>query len=411
MALCRLKGPWPLPPIAAVLLCTCGMAGIRGVEHYLTNAASLDAQCLPLAHRELEGWPISHAVDGKVGVGGWSWGTELDQAEAVFVLKNMYTLTGIRVFSGMGAGCILTRFSLWYTTSVPENVSDPKMFSGGWGMSDGRWMSIPFLQADAPDDENIAVQENIVLTARPDSMMHFPPLLVRALKIVIEDTSHEGVPAVINEFQAIAPRHLNPGADMPDLIQRPARGYIPPFYNTSDAYYAANDAQACAPSLAGAHEHEVHAEAADYDLAEDNDPAQTPWFSWAGALEHNESVVYGTLKAHVRVHNFAIPEEGRLELYVQNTRAAFADDSTVVHVSIAELSHGLHVFTARLRARNGEWLPYNDRRVAFVASRPPVHPWLLSHNIEVVGDGLSDVQVGVAARLRNPKPEALITTP
>ena len=191
---------------ALLLLCSLGRASVGGLEHYLSNVA---LQCQSLALRQLEEAPIAHAVDGSLST-GWSWGVELDRAEAVFVLDNMHTLTGVRVYSGIGSGRLITRFRLWYTTSVPENVSDSKFFTGGWGMSHGRWLSVPFLQAEDAEDELVAVQGNIVLTARPDTVLAFPPLLVRALKVAIEDTNVEALPAVLNEFEAIAPRHLNP---------------------------------------------------------------------------------------------------------------------------------------------------------------------------------------------------------
>ena len=110
--------------------------------------------------------------------------------------------------------------------------------------------------------------------------------------------------------------------------------------------------------------------------------------------------MHGTLVAHVFVHNFAIPEQGQLELYVQNTRAAWTNEETHIRLSVAELSHGLHVFTARLRGRDGEWLPLSDRRVVFVGATDPAHPWLLTHDIQVVGDGLSSARVGEPALFR-----------
>jgi len=39
--------------------------------------------------------------------------------------------------------------------------------------------------------------------------------------------------------------------------------------------------------------------------------------------------------------------------------------------------------------RHGNWLPYSQRRVVFTGARAPVHPWLLAHELEVVGDGVS----------------------
>jgi len=319
---------------------------IHGLEHYLGNAALLDEQCRPLALREMVDAPVSAAADGHMQ-SGWSWGAELDDADAIFVLNNMHTLTGIRVYSGIGAaqGRLITRFRLWYTTAVPENISDIKLFTGGWGMSDGRWMSIPFLRAETPEDGLVAVQDNIVLTARPDSLLVFPPLLVKALRITVEDTQSESVPAVLNEFQAIAPRHLNPAIDAPDAVMWPARGYIWPMYNATDAWCAAH--QDCPCHVLS----DQGADGGEYDEAsiEASDTTSTPYFSWEGALAHNESLVLGTLVARVRVHNFAIPEQGQLELYVQNIRVASTAEDTVLKISIAELSHGLHVFTARLR--------------------------------------------------------------
>jgi hypothetical protein len=385
---------------ALLLLCSLTRAGVRGLEHYLSNAALLEAQCRPLALRELEAAPIAHAVDGSLPT-GWSWGAELDGAEAIFVLDSMHALTGVRVYSGVGTGRLITRFRLWYATSVPENISDAKFFTGGWGMSHGQWRDVPFLQAEDSEDELLAVQDNIVLTARPDTMLAFPPLLVRALKVAIEDTNVEALPAVLNEFQAIAPRHLNPGIDAPEGVLRPARGYIWPLYNASHAWHASS-CRACRADYGeglqgdpGAHIEEFAAADAGGESS-----ALEPWFSWDGALEHNESMVLGTLRARVHVHNFAVPEQGTLELYVQNTRAAWTDQDTSIKLSIAALNHGLHVFTARLRGRDGEWLPFSARRVAFVGARPPVHPWLLTHDIEVVGDGLSAARVGERATFR-----------
>lgn len=186
---------------------------------------------------------------------------------------------------------------------------------------------------------------------------------------------------------------------------RPARGYIWPLYNSSNAWRASCDA--CRADHGEPHPNtpppdELGAHTDEYANANDNGDrsAREPWFSWDGALQHNESLVLGTLRARVHVHNFAVPEDGMLELYVQNTRAAWTDQDTTIKVSIAALNHGLHVFTARLRGKNGAWLPFNSRRVAFVGARPPVHPWLLTHDIEVVGDGLSAARVGERARFR-----------
>ena len=324
-----------------VLMYIISFAGTQGlgVEHWLSNAAS---NSRPLALRELEGWHISHAVDGSMDT-GWSWGTELDVAQAVFVLDNVHTLTGIRVFSGVGTGRMITRFRLWYATSVPENISNPKFFSGGWGMSDSQWMSIPFLHLDSawhPDAENIAVQGNIVLTNRVDSRLLFPPLLVWALKIAVEDdtASEWSLPAVLNEFQVIAPRELNPGIDAPDFVQRPARGYIWNMYNASDAWRAGDDACRCHHTAVEAYHNNTHHERAsetesveregeiiereiierETDVEDSYERGQAfdsssnavkPSFSWEGALAQNESVVYGTLVARVKVHNFFIPHD------------------------------------------------------------------------------------------------------
>eukprot|EP00802_Teleaulax_amphioxeia_P006615 Tamp_06619.p1 GENE.Tamp_06619~~Tamp_06619.p1 ORF type:complete len:879 (-),score=111.99 Tamp_06619:33-2381(-) len=268
-------------------------------------------------------------------------------------------------------------------------------------MSHGQWRDVPFLQAEDSEDELLAVQDNIVLTARPDTMLAFPPLLVRALKVAIEDTNVEALPAVLNEFQAIAPRHLNPGIDAPEGVLRPARGYIWPLYNASHAWHASS-CRACRADYGEGLQGDPGAHIEEYAAADagGESSALEPWFSWDGALEHNESMVLGTLRARVHVHNFAVPEQGTLELYVQNTRAAWTDQDTSIKLSIAALNHGLHVFTARLRGRDGEWLPFSARRVAFVGARPPVHPWLLTHDIEVVGDGLSAARVGERATFR-----------
>jgi len=409
-----LRGParphWPARVLACLLMAAAKVA-VGALEHYLGNAAHADLQCQAIALAETDGSPVAQAIDGVLGT-GWSWGTELDGAEAIFVLHDMHTLTGIRVYSGHGVanggpvvamGRLVTRFRLWYSTSCPENRSDPMFWTGGWGMSEGRWLSIPSLQAESPDDSSVAVLDDIVLTARPDTLLHFPPLLVRALKIAVEDTQHEAVPAILNEFQAIAPRHLNPGLDAPTSIQRPARSYIWPLYNASDAWHSMG-ARQCQPWDSDAYGEDYPKSTHDGGLEsggqDGGDSQPIPWFHWDGALEHNESVVHGTLVAHVFVHNFAIPEQGQLELYVQNTRAAWTDEDTHIRLSIAELSYGLHVFTARLRGKDGEWLPFSDRRVVFVGAVAPAHPWLLTHSIEVVGDGLSSARVGERVQFR-----------
>jgi hypothetical protein len=212
----------------------------------------------------------------------------------------------------------------------------------------------------------------------------FPPLLVRALRVEVEDTNLEWHAAVLNEIQAIAPRHLNPAIDAPDAVQRPARGYILPLYNASDAWRPP-------PSRCDdkCHAHSQHALNADDESQGTGHERHTakPWFAWEGALAHNESIVQGVLRGRVTVHNFDVPAQGQLELYVQHTRAASTNEHNSLKMSVAELAWGLHVLTARLRGLDGEWLPYSDRRVIFVGARPPIHPWLLAHEIQVVATG------------------------
>ena len=391
----------------------------RPVEQYFRNVA-LNAEVFSLA--ESAGSPAAQAVDGRMGT-SWSWGTDVDKAQSIIVLGSLHVLTGVRVYSGIGsrAGHMITRFRLWYSTAdPPENTSHPAFFAGGWGMSNAQWLCIPGLQTEAPVGENIAIQDETVLTRRPDSSLVFPPLLVRALKITVDDTVDEYLAGLLNEIEAIAPRHLNPGVDdgIFGRVLLPARGYIWPLYNASDAWHAAQaedsrcdvqahvcngvDTRDAAEERAGktrAVGTMSHGTAAGDDgnpvppwtelgegeaASHHSDPA-APWFSWEGALERNESVVQGTLKTRVAVHNFAVPQEGRLELYAQNRLVAYSEQETWVSVSIAQLNPGLHVFTARLREKlpggaNGEWLPHSERRVVFVGAAPPVLPPLAAYD-------------------------------
>ena len=426
----------------------------RPVEQYFSNVA-LNAEVYSLA--ESAGSPAAQAVDGLMGT-SWSWGTDVDKAQSIIVLGSLHVLTGVRVYSGIGsrAGHMITRFRLWYSTAdPPENMSHPAFFAGGWGMSNAQWLCIPGLQTEAPVGENIAIQDETVLTRRPDSSLVFPPLLVRALKITVDDTLDEDLAGLLNEIEAIAPRHLNPGVDdgIFGRVLLPARGYIWPLYNATDAWHAAQAADLRCDAQAhvcdGGYTRDAteeragktravgtmsHGTAGDDDVydypgdrlrpregsgkqmrhassratmsdghvaGDDGDPAApwrelgegeaashhpdpaAPWFTWEGALERNESVVQGTLKTRVAVHNFAVPQQGRLELYAQNRLVAYSEQETWVTVSIAQLNPGLHVFTARLREKlpggaNGEWLPHSERRVVFVGARPPVLPPLAS---------------------------------
>eukprot|EP00960_Hanusia_phi_P036479 752335-Hanusia_phi.AAC.4 len=357
--------------VALVALLVCHAGWVEGLEgSHAVNVAEARRGCNMLRRAGKHALSDKLAIDGDLE-SGWMTDGDGEVNEAVLELDHLYASVGVRVHSGYGGGMAVTQLRLWYATSLlnPDHFHNQSAYNVAL-FTEVSWRHFPTLS----HDDYLEVQEGVILTHAMSFALHHPPLLVRAIKIAIDDWTPGAVPAIFNEIEVLAPLHLNPSLINAHSIERPALGYVWPLYNCS-RWIAKEELQV-------------------------ENKEQPIIFLWFGDLEHNESVVRRDVRVNMSVVNCNIPEEALVEVYFGSKKLTSESKNQVVF-TVSGLDPGLHIVTVKLRAvLSGEFLPVMDRRAFFVRREPPVHPFFLGRRVEVVGDGASRAMAGERCKFR-----------
>ncbi|EKX32027.1 hypothetical protein GUITHDRAFT_148897 [Guillardia theta CCMP2712] len=352
--------------IALVVVCHASGSGEGQEAARAVNVADVRRGSLMLCRAGGEVLGNQLAIDGNL-VSGWVTEGDGEANEAVLVLDHLYATVGLRIHSGYAGHMAITQLRLWYATSLlnPDHFHNRSAYNLAL-FSEVSWKHFSSLS----HDDYMEVQEGVILTHAMTSALHHPPLLVRAVKIAIDDWTPGGGPAILNEVEVLAPLHLNPSLHDDDDVDRPAFGYVWPLYNRSLS--TKEEAQ-----------------------------EEEPRFLWFGELEHNESIVRSDIRVNLSAVNCEVPAEALVEVYFGGKKVSSSTTSSHVSFTVSGLDPGLHIVTARLRSvLTGELLPLMDRRAFFVRRQPAVHPFFLTRNIEVIGDGVVKSVAGERSKFR-----------
>lgn len=154
---------WVLSLFLLLVGCHSENANVALSEH---GSRAFATSALPNheAHRLLDGNMLS----------GWAFQGDLEAASVIIVFRQMMAANSIRLFTGVGGGQMASRFRLFYTTSLPENVSDPEFFDSP------KWREMGGLAADA---EGVDIMDSTVFALRQDVVLTMPLMLLRGLKV------------------------------------------------------------------------------------------------------------------------------------------------------------------------------------------------------------------------------------